>query len=283
MANRLDNFIPEIWSGNLLFTKTKSLVYGGLANRKYEGLIRASGDRVKINQMGPITISSYTKNSTSAISTEFLADGQIWLDIDQAKYFAFKVDDVDKAQSDIGIMTAAMDRAAYALNDTADQYLAGLHSQAGLLQGTTAITIKSSNVEAEFLKVGQVMDEANASRASRFAVIPPWLVTKITIAYWNKVTDNKPAYDNGFVGRAYGFDFYVSNNVVKSSTSNDACKIISGIPGESFSFAEQIMNVEAIRDPNSFSDIIRGLNVYGGRIVQADVTAVATFTYAAES
>jgi hypothetical protein len=286
MSARIDSFIPEIWAAKLLMTKEKKLVYGALANRNYEGEIKRVGDRVKISQIGDITINTYTKNSTSALTIQFLSDAQLMLDIDQAKTFAFRVDDIDTAQTDIAFMSEAMRKSGYKLNDTADQYLAGKYTGCGISRNTSnaCVDLTSTNVVTEFLMTGQLMDEGNADREGRFAAIPPWVLTKLTIAGIDTLTDNNPTFLNGFIGRALGFDFYVSNNVSKDSTAFAGCKVICGIKGETFTFAEQLIKIETYRQTDEgFGDVIKGLHVYGGRILQADVSAVNFMDYTAET
>ncbi len=271
----LDYFIPELWEAKLLLTKEKQLVYANLANRNYEGKIKQAGDRVRISQIGDITINDYTKNSTSANTSQFLDSADLMLDIDQQKYFDFRVDDIDKVQSEVEFMNEAMRKASYRLGDAADQYLASRYVQCGISRNSSSspVDMTSSNVENEFLMVNELMNEANAPLMGRYAVIAPWVLTKITQAGIKSLTENTAAYTNGYLGRAYGFDFYISNNVHKDSTAWADTKIICGIGKESFTFAEQLLNIEALRDQNIFADKVRGLYVYGGRIVQTDITA----------
>jgi len=276
MAPKIDSFIPEIWAAEFLRTKEKDLVYASLANRNYEGEIKDQGDVVHINQVGNIAVNTYTKNSTSNLTIQFLNDASVDLHIDQAKTFAFEVDDVDKAQTNIPFMQEAMRKSAYVLNDTADQFLAGKYADCVISRNSSSspVDMTSTNIENEFLLVGELMTENNAQMAGRFAVIPPWVVTKATIAGIKSLTDNTVTYSNGFIGRAFGFDFYVSNNVSKDSTLYADCKIICGIKGETFTFAEQLLKMETYRKTHEgFGDVVKGLHVYGGRILQADVSA----------
>lgn len=271
----LDNFIPTIWYSNIFVSLKKSHVYAATANREFEGEITGFGDTVKINQIGTVSVSSYTKNSTS-LTVQELSDAATLLNIDQSKYFAFGIDDVDKAQQKPKVMQAAMLEAGYALNDTADTYLAGLYAQAGISRNTNAspVDMTSTEVEDEFLAVGELMDEANVPREGRFAIIPPWVHTKLVIAGISNLTDNKGVYINGFLMNALGFDFRMSNNVSKNSTSWDKTRIICGVAGKSYAFAEQITTIEAYRPQDSFTDALKGLHVYGGKIIRPDMTAV---------
>ena len=124
----INNFIPAVWSAQLLTALRKNLVYANLCNRDYEGEISAYGDQVKINSLGDVTVGTYTKNTDMA-AAETLTDAQRILLIDQAKYFNFQIDDVDKAQQKPKVMQEAMTNAAYALADKADQYVAGLYTE----------------------------------------------------------------------------------------------------------------------------------------------------------
>ncbi len=93
----INNFIPAVWSAQLLKALDKSLVYANLANRDYEGEIKSLGDQVKINSLGEVSIGTYAKN-TNIDAAETLDDAQRILLINQGKYFNFQIDDVDKAQ-----------------------------------------------------------------------------------------------------------------------------------------------------------------------------------------
>ncbi|HXK39503.1 MAG TPA: P22 coat protein - protein 5 domain protein, partial [Candidatus Paceibacterota bacterium] len=127
----ITNMLPSIWSARILAKLEKNLVFAqpGVVNRDYEGDIRRDGDRVHIHSFNALTVAAYTKNSTT-ISYEQLIDTRVTLLIDQAKYFAFKVDDIDAAQMKPKLIDAAADRAAYQLAEDADSYIASLYSGA---------------------------------------------------------------------------------------------------------------------------------------------------------
>ena len=123
----IDSFVPEVWSKSLLSSLKKSLVIAapGVVNRDYEGEISDQGDTVRINSISRPTVASYVKGTTS-ITPEQLTTAQRSLVVDQAKYFAFEVDDVDARQAAGNVIPEAMAEAAYALADVADQYVEGL-------------------------------------------------------------------------------------------------------------------------------------------------------------
>jgi len=288
----LDNFIPQLWSANILSALDKAHVFADLANRNYEGSIRGMGDRVKINQIGAITVSDYTKNSTS-ISYQDLEDAALWLTIEKSKYFAFGVDDVDAAQMNVDIMTEATRKAAYAMNDAVDQYIAGLYTQAGVTSGlgTTAVPLTitakataTSNISVIelFATISQKLDEANAPVDGRWIVLPPWLVQKLTMASVFTISQtNMDAMTNGRVAKALGFDIRMSNNLTKTSATV-LNRVMAGAGNLAISYAEQLNKVEALRREGAFENAIRGLMLYGAKVVLPDALACATVSYAAE-
>jgi hypothetical protein len=279
----LEGFVPEIWAGTALERLYKSLVYGSVANRDYEGEISQFGDTVRINQVGIVNVADYVSDSTT-ITPQTLDDAQKQLKIDQQKYFSFKIDDVAKAQTKPKVMSTAMTDAGFRLGDQADQYLASLWTEAGITDGlgTAAVPIDITSVNViEYLSlVSQKMDENNVPYGSRWGVIPPWFHQKIVLSNLTLDTDNSEMFRNGFIGRAMGFTLYVSNNVV-TAASNQNSKIMFGYSG-TMTFAEQILSMEAYRPESSFSDAVKGLYVYGAKVTRPDALALLTADYTAE-
>lgn len=265
----LSNFIPSIWAGNLLSALDKAHVAVSVANREYEGDIKQAGDSVRINQIGDITVAGYTKNTDISAPQE-LADAQTILTIDQQNYFNFQIDDIDKAQTKPKVMSEAMRKSAYALRDTADTYLLGLYSQAGLGVGISGgvvspVDLTSLNVEDTLLQVGETMDGANIPREGRFGIVPPWVVTKMILAGLTTKTMNDVLWENGKLGKVLGFDVLMSNNVSKNSASWDITRMLFGVRGMSLNYAEQIVSVEGYRPEKRFADAVKGLHVFGAK------------------
>ena len=277
----LDNFIPEIWSARLLVSLKKSLVYGqeGIVNKDYEGEIRQMGDTVRINSIGPITVGTYTKN-TNIGDPETLADDQTVLTIDQAKYFNFQVDDIDRAQQNPKVMDAAMQEAAYALRDDADQYIAGLYTgvAAGNTIGndTTPVEVDKTNAYELLVDLAVILTDAKVPTDGRWVVVPPWFYG--TLLKDDRFIDASKAgttdgLRNGEVGKAAGFTVLQSHNV--PNTSGAKYKIIAG-HSMAISYAEQINKVEAYRPEKRFADAVKGLHLYGAKLVRPEAIAVLT-------
>jgi hypothetical protein len=272
----IENFKPEIWSARIFSTLEKELVYGNRCSREYEGEIRGGGSVVKINEIADISVSSYT--STVSISPSELTGAQKELVIDQQKYFAFQVDDIDAVQSKPKVMDEAMRKSAYALRDNADQYIASLYTEAGVTSnlGTSAshITLGSTNGFNYLAQVNKELDEKNVPRAGRWMIIPPWFHMSLIIASYGNLANQMQdqIVREGFIGNMFGLDLYVSNNV---STDGTEYRMLAGVPG-AIAFVSQIMKVEAFRPESTFAEAVKGLYVYGAKVVRPNALACLT-------
>ena len=262
------NFVPELWSAKIFQELDKSHVLVPLCNRDYEGEISNYGDTVRINAIGDITIQNYAPNVTS-ITPQQLSGAQTVLEIDKAKYFAFYIDDVDNAQSKPKLMGEAMRKAAYALGDNSDQEVAGLHTQAGATVASTACTVALALTVLS--RTAKTLDEKNVPSQGRWMAVPPWfhhllVLNKILETEGSVVAD--PQYTNGFIGRAYGFDMYVSNNLSTGPKTlfHESHYALAGTK-RAITWADQVVKTEAYRPENSFSDAVKGLHVYGRKVI----------------
>lgn len=273
----ISTFVPQIWEARLLEHLDKALVYGNLVNRDYEGDIRNQGDTVKINQIGDITVNNYTKGSN--ITYESVDGTPTTLTIDQAKYFAFKVEDIDQIQANVNLVDGAMARASYALRDVVDKHIAAHYTDVTNTIGddTTPESITSANKAYEALvDLRTALDEQNVQSTGRFVVVPPafyayMLKDSRFVAAGTSKTDSVLA--NGFIGQAAGFDIYQSNNV--PNTEGTLYKVMAGTR-QGISYAQQILSTEALRLEGTFSDAVRGQLVYGSVTVQPKALAVLT-------
>lgn len=277
----LDNFIPKIWSARLLSNLQKALVYGqpGVVNTDYEGEISQYGDTVKINSIGPVTIGDYVKNQ-DVDGPETLTDEQTMLKIDQSKYFNFQVDDIDAAQQKPKVMDEAMREAAYGLADVADQYIASLYT--GVVadnvigDDTTPETLTKDNIYDLLVDLAVILTDAKIPKEGRWVVLPPWayglLLKDDRFVHVDK-SGTDETLRNGIVGRAAGFDILESHNV--PNTDGSRYKIIAGHP-MAISYAEQINSVEAYRPEKRFADAVKGLHLYGAKLIRPEGIAVLT-------
>jgi|694.fasta_scaffold50368_4 hypothetical protein len=274
----ISNFIPQIWSTKILRTLEDNLVGKRICTLDAEGEIKKFGDTVIFNGLADPTISSY---SGASISYEALQDASVVLQISQQDYFAFKVGDIEKAQANVDVKGSQADRAAYKLQQTADSYILGLYGQAGL---TSSGTITSANIFSKVGEVQQSLAQNNVSDSDMWMVIPPWIRLKLELAGVKFQVNNGT---NGTGGMAWtdslGFDIYVTNQVANTGTlATPVSKVLAG-SYNSIAFASQIMETEAIRLESTFDTGVRGLHVYGAKVIQPNLLHTATFTYSAET
>ena len=271
----LTTFIPELWNARLLNALDKAHVFAGLVNRDYEGEIKKQGDTVHINTIGEVTIGTYTKDTDFTSGPQALTATDSTLVINQAKYFNFAVDDIDTAQAAGDIMDKAMQRAAYGLADAADKYLADQLAAAittanGNQVGTTAVALTKENVYENIVKMKTMLDKANVPTTGRWLVVPPEMVALILQDDRFVKTGGTKAEDtlaNGWVARAVGFDIYESNNCNSTNASSTTTYTITAGDEGACTYAEQISDTEAYRPEKRFADAVKGLHLYGAKVV----------------
>jgi hypothetical protein len=310
------NFIPQIWADTLLPQLRQDLVFGNLVNRDYEGSISGVGDTVKINGIGDITVSNYTKDTTIG-APQALSDAQTVLTITQAKYYNFAVDSVDAAQQKPKVMAEAMAWAAYKIALAIDQYIAGLYTEAPStnLVGTsgapvTVTTPISTNIGAgttvydELVSLSQFLTQSLVPRQGRWCVISPWMKTHLAQdprfvsfntaqaaaniqAYGFSAEGSQSSNNNhlsaggpadAFLGMIENMAVYESvsaphiGGTLGASGSQDAA--IAGHP-MAWTYADGVNEIVAYAPPDKFSDAIKGLHLYGAKVVRPYALAVA--------
>lgn len=281
------NFVPEVWSANLVMALRKTLIYAGpgVVNRDYEGDISQHGDTVRVTTVGRPTIVNYVPGVTK-LTPEALNTGQRTLTVDQAKAFSFEVDDVDARQAMGSFIPEATDEAGYGLADVMDQYVAGLWTATPSSQVLDVVAINTNGTEADMRKVYDRvlvplkvrLDELNVPNTGRYVILPPWmhgcLIRDDRFVEADKSAD-AGTLRNGQVGRAAGFAILSSNNTpfLTTTTTNDTAVVQAGT-SRAITFAEQINKTEAFRPQDSFADAVKGLALYGAKLFRPDCLVV---------
>ena len=277
MTKAYQNFIPALWSARLLANLDKTFVYPMCVNRDYEGEIKNLGDTVKINQIGDVTVGDYTGDVGDP---EELPSTQTTLTIDQAKYFNFKVSDIEKVQANVNLVDKAMERASVAIGDVIDQYIASFVKDAKITVGSASAPVALTTPAQAYdqlvdLKVA--LNKKNVPKMDRFVVVPPEFVGLLEKDDRFTKYSDKDVLANGVVGKVAGFDVRESNNVpVKSGVYN----ILAGT-SMAISYAGQIVKIENYRPEKSFSDAVKGLYVYGAKTVLPDAICNLTAKFTA--
>lgn len=270
------SFIPQLWEARLLAHLDKAHVATAFVNRSYEGEIKQMGDTVHVNTLGDITVRDYTPGT--AITVEALATTDQTLVIDQDKYWAFSVQDLEKVQTAGPLVDEAMQRAAYGIADTVDAKIFTVIAAAapsGNTIGTNAskIALTAANVYENIVKLKTALDKKNVAKDGRKLAITPDIEALLLLDdrfVKAGVQESEIRLENGFVGRVAGFDVYVSNNLPANT-------VIATVASAT-SFAEQLVSTEAIRSETQFADIVRGHDVYGVKTFVADAVAKLLYT-----
>ncbi len=261
----ITNFIPTIWSENLLTSLDKQYIGVAHCNREYEGDIQSCGGTVKICGVGEITVADYRKN-TDMFTPQVLDDTATQLVINRAKYFNFLVDDVDKTQSSPKLMDAAMRNAAAALADVADQFVFSEYD--------TACKIIHFNTDSgdklldSILKCRETLYINGVISSEDIVIeISPEVATFLIKEMADKLSYNNSIIETGYIGSIAGCKVFVSNNIFKSTVDIDTTHYCLIRSTRAIAFAEQLSEVEAYRPEKRFADAVKGLHLYGVKTV----------------
>lgn len=277
------NFRPEVWSKILLTERERECVLRNLCyTGPYLGEIKKMGDTLHIAGIGRPTIRNYVEGTTP--TRETLNDWVKTLSVDQAKYFDFKVGDVDQTQAAGDILGAQLIEARRAMAATIDDYLAGLYNaQIGVdgssnpiyVQTVTEAAFNSANAYSTITLAEEKLREGNvASNMELALVVHPKVYSKLQLAKIVYGRPNESVVDNGNVGNILPFKVYVSNavkvtqvTVGETTTDHYHCMAMTK---QAIAFAEQIppKSIEQFRDPDDFGTVIRGFSLYGATILR---------------
>ena len=293
-------FLPSIYSKKVLNFFRKSSVVEAITNTDYSGEISAYGDSVKIIKEPVISVYDYTRGQDTTQTK--LTDEELTLVVDSAKAFKFIVDDIETKMSHVNFKEVASSSAAYALKDSFDaaviaNMFSGLSSSspdhtlgadsatalgAGVYDGAGSVDLGTSG-ETDPLdlmaRMARLLDEQNVPEEGRWFVAGPDFYEQLSQSGSKLLSVDYNAGQgsirNGLVssGKLRGFSMYKSNNI--AATSNATGKCLAGHIS-STATAQTIISTEVLRDPSSFGDIVRGLHVYGSKVLR-DEALVGAF------
>ena len=310
------NFTPQIFSQKVLKFFRRASVAEDITNTDYTGEIENFGDTVNIIKEPTITVSQYTRGSV--VNTQDLADDQITLTVDQANAFAFKIDDIEERQSHINFEALATSSGAFSLKRKYDANVlqaisdgAGIAGaddaslSGGLTTTNTSLGTASSpiNVETDdaginlMLLMARVLDDQSVPEENRWFVAPPIFYEKMFQA-GNKIAEVQVTGDassnlrNGLAtpGTLAGFSCYKStalnstagtDQVTLSGVATDASEnVILAGHISSTATASHIAKTEVVRSTESFSDVVRGLHVFGRKVLRPEALVRGVIDFA---
>ena len=286
-------FLPEIYSKKVLNFFRKASVVEAISNTDYAGEISGFGDTVKIINEPEITVYQYERGAD--VTKTDLSDAETTLIVDTANAFKFIVDDIESQMSHVNFKEVATSSAAYSLRDAFDEgvlakMFAGVSSSspdhiigsdsatadATLSHATNSVDLLGSDgtgVDALDLmaRMARLLDDQNVPEEGRYFVAPPSFYEELSQSGSKLLSVDfnagQGSIRNGLVssGKLRGFSMYKSNNI--ADTSNATGKVLAGHMS-AVSTAQTITSTEVIRDPDSFGDIVRGLHVYGAKVLR---------------
>ena len=295
-------FIPALWSGKLAQKFYAATVFGEIANTDWQGDISGMGDTVIINTIPTVTINDYQIGQNLAY--EIPAPSTISLVINKGKYFGVNVNNVLELQAKPKLMDMFTNDASMQMKIKIDtDVLAGTFDQcAATNKGATAgkisagynlgtdlapVTLTAANILASITAMSSVLDEANVPETDRWLVITPTerqILMQSNLAQAQFMGDGQSVLRNGRIGMIDRFVVFVSNLVPRAAAGKDyaGANLTSALKRHAImaghksgiTFAAQIAKVESLQNPNDFGQLVRGLNVYGYKVAQADALAL---------
>ena len=271
------NFIPEVFSKLLQAKFYSKSILPEISNTDYEGEISGQGDKIVVRTVPAVTINDYS----GSITTQELTTAKVEMLIDKAKYYSFKVDDVLAAQADINMLEAASTDASEGMRIAVEtDVLSAAVTGATTIGSQTTIT--SSNILENILVLSKTLDELNIPEEGRFIVLSPEFISML------KQSELRQAYltgdatsplRNGLVGMVDRFKVFQSNMVYTPASGADSgyTHVLAGHP-KAISFASQFTNTETVRMESTFGDQVRGLKVYGSKVITPDALCVGKWT-----
>lgn len=287
------SFSPTIFSQKVLKAFRKVSVVEDITNTEFVGEIANYGDTVRIMLEPDIIVTPYTRGQ--AVIPQDLIDNDISLIVDQANNMAFKVDDLEAKQSHISWEELASNRGAYKLKDAFDSsilgYMAG-QSTTSFIGSTASPTQVNVTASPTFTPLGimnrfkRQLDVLNVPTDNRFFVADPFFWELMgdensKLIPVNVTGDSVSPLRNGRVteGQIRGFTCYESNNLPVGGTGPTATSganygtILVGHMS-STTTASQLAKTETLRDPTSFADIVRGLHLFGRKVLRKEAISV---------
>ncbi len=280
-SSSASGFIPELFSGKMIEKLYLNTVFGEISNTDYEGEIKAQGDKITIRTTPTVTINDHEIGQD--LTYETLTSPSVSLNIDKAKSFSFRIDSIDKFQSDINLIEDWSNDAGEQMKISIDGSILGsvftdvavanAGATAGVKSGNidlgitaTPISLTKANVIDHILNMGLVLDEQNVPETGRWVVLPPWMCMLVKGSDLKDASlsgDGTSILRNGKIGMIDRFTIYSSNNLAMAAGKTD---IIFGHK-KALTFAAQMTEMDSLKNPNAFGDLIRGLNVYGFGVI----------------
>ena len=310
--NASGTFIPTLWSSKLNAKFYTASTFADICNTNWEGEISGMGDKIVINNIPDIAISTYVPGA--GLTYQVPTPSTLELQIDKGKYFAFQVNDIIAHQAQPSLMDMFSNDASMQMKVAVDSecFYGTFRGAAAANQGATAgvksgaynlgteaapVTLTGANILQTLTALAGVLDEQNIPETERALIMDPvtrQILMQSNLAQAQFMGDSQSMVRNGKIGAIDRFTAYVSNNLPRTNatqaywTSGDGTQIATAAAGttdrrrvliachkSAISFASQMTKLETVRNPNDFGDFVRGVNVYGYKVTKPEAMAIA--------
>lgn len=268
------NFIPSVWAEAINRELERLCVFAEDCNRQYEGSVSKKGDSVHILGVGKPTIKTLERENASGEidGPEEVEDNSVILNINQIRYFNYKVGDIDKQQAVGGLMDALSQESSEGLANAMDEYIAGFAIDESVPKLTTAATaITKDNVLSILDDAIQKLQENNVNFAAGgvTVTVSPRFFKLFKQAHIDKGTDNVKYLEHGKVAIYGNVTVKLSNNVCKSKTTTDGdTDNIMIRTKRAIAFVNPLTHTEAYRPEKGFADAVKGYVLFDGKVVR---------------
>lgn len=284
-SDSTSKFIPQLWSNKMLKNFYQTTAFSEIANTDYEGQIKQQGDKVIIRKTPVITVSDYLVGDALTYQVPEVANTE--LNINKAKSWSFRIDDIDAVASDLNLMNAfaadAGERLKIAIDTDCFDYISTLPAAtnkgatAGAISAninlgaaTAPVSVTAINATDLIVDINSVLDEANIPSENRWVVLPAWFVAmlkKSDLKAANITGDSNSVLRSGVVGMIDRTKI-IQSNLIKHVTDTVECFYCMAGTKDALTFANQLIKTETLQIPDSFGTYMRGLSVYGRAVVQ---------------
>lgn len=258
------NFKSIVWSKHIQGELPKHTIFEPECDYAFKGEV-GRGKTVKILGVARPTLGDYTGEAIG--DPEIIPDSAMLMQIDQAKYFNFMVDDVDAAQGHEGLMTALMNEATRAMAEERDSYIAKLCATGCGNDTSSAVTINSKATAKSAVDgaLTWLWDQGVSMSRDKVSIyLDPKTYMYLNDYILEVKNRNDRGLENGVLGRYMGADVKMTNNLYNDG-SHDFLIVKTS---KAVAFASAIDEIEAYRPQGLFSDAVKGLNTFGGKVVR---------------
>lgn len=275
-----DAFIPEIWDAAVYRILEDNLVARKIC-RNYSNKVKKAGDIIHFNGLDDPAVSAYA----GSVTYETLTSGTVSLPIDKQYYYAFKVTDIEEAMANVDLKGSQAERAGYVLKKTCDTYIMSLYSGADTGNVVTDDTCDTATIISDIGLLRQYLQQNNVNEGDMWLTIPPWVQLKLELG-GIKFSINEGINGKGgmsWAKQVLGFDVYVTNQVYNSGSAGSPVSYCMAGSYNAIVYAEALQKSESMRLEGSFNTGVRGLHVYGAKVIKPKELAYAKLTYTAET